>query len=138
MSQDKRLEFTARAFKEIYRALVDIYGDNDEGYKHATLLVLYAVVADGRFDRREFEIMKPMLGSMFEGNMDYDRAKAIIQNTIDDEDNIGAIEYVLKIKGRLIDHDEELLGSFRMLMLSVCAIDGCISRDERKWLWEVL
>ena len=138
LSMEDRLGFTATAFKKIYAAFVDIFGDNDEGYKHATLLVLYAVVADGRFDRREFEIMKPMLSSMFDGNMDYDRAKAIIQNTINDDDNAGALEYVLKMKGRLMDYDADLVGDFAMLMLGVCSIDGCISRDERDWLRAVL
>ena len=138
MSMVKRQEFMVFAFKDIYEAFVNIYGDNDEGYKHATLLVLYAVAADGRFDRREFEIMGPMLESIFGGEMSYDRAKSIVENTINDDDNIGAIEYVLKMKGRLIDYDEKLSGDFAMLMLNVCAIDGCINRDERQWLREVL
>ena len=75
---------------------------------------------------------------MFEEEMDYDRAKSIIENTINDDDNIGALEYVLKMKGRLIDYDENLIGDFAMLMLCVCAIDGCISKDEREWLRDIL
>jgi len=135
---EERLEFTVIAFKKIYDAFVNIFDDNDEGYKHATLLVLYAVVADGRFDRREFEIMKPMLKSIFGGEMDYDRAKAIIENTINDDDNTGALEYVLKMKGLLMDYNAKLYADFAMLMLGVCSIDGCINRDERQWLRAIL
>jgi len=138
MSPEDRSKETLAAFERIRAAFDEMFGSEDEGHRQATLLVLYAAVADGRFDRSEFEIMKPMLSSMFQGEMDYDRAKSIIQNTMDDEDDAGGLKWVLEMKGRLLDHDAGLAETFGILMLGVCSIDGCISRDEMDWLGEIL
>lgn len=132
-----RVAMTADAFKTVYQALVDIYDDNDQGYNDAVLVALYAVAADGKFEEAEYYLVKPMLESVFGGRMDYSRAKQIIQNTLDDEDNSHPIDFLLRIKGKLANYGSDAMKAFVTLLLGVLDIDGEISYKEKTWLHEI-
>ncbi len=133
---EKRAYLAENAFADIEVAYTEMNGgDPEEGHRRAAMLVMHAAMADGRLAKDEYNLLAPMLERMNGAPVPYDKAVSLIDVTTSGEE---AVRQVLYARKELMDYKPILLGSFRMLLLSVCAIDGRIDLIERHWLSKVI
>ncbi len=124
------------------RALVDSLSGlnnilNDEGTSSGVLLhlIFAAVIADGKLEYDEYELIKPFLDT-FEDNCSFEHAKLIINNFKNDSTKFkNGIDEIVDIIGIA---STELKANLIVVCLTVCGIDGKISFKERRYIKQLI
>lgn len=94
--------------------------------------IIASIASDGRLDESEFELVRPLLFSLFGSEFNYDDAKTIFMEYKKDLNKLEkAAKEMSSIFGKL---DENLQDDIFLTCLMICSIDGKVSHKEKKFL----
>ena len=126
-------EIFAEKSVTVLAALVAITKDGIDGVQIFLHFILCSVAADGKLDENEYLLLKPMFEKLAGKEVSYDDAVAIFKAAGLDRprEYKKAVDDMVDILGMVsLDLKREIIG----LCLMVCAVDGKISRKEKKWI----
>ena len=101
-----------------------------------TMLLLGAVVSDGKITEEEFGLIGPFLSEAVEQELTYEDAKEFMaQFKPDAKEYKDLIDSLTDLFGAV---SEELKADIVTVCLLVCAADGKVSKREQKWLKKLI
>ena len=121
----------------IIAALSAITKDGMDGMKIYTSFILCSIAADGRLDEAEYQILKPGFEALAGKEVSYEDAVAIF--------NEAGLNRPGEYK-KIVDEMVDILGMISLdlkrdiviVCMMICAVDGKISRKEKKWIKQLL
>ena len=117
-------------------ALAAITKDGYTGVQIFTSFIYAAVMADGKLDKSEFELIRPMLEKAIDGPIEYEDAKAAFKVMKKDaKDDRFIVDLMVDVLG---DLSEELKADIIIISMLVCAVDGKISYKEKQWIKQLM
>jgi uncharacterized membrane protein YebE (DUF533 family) len=121
---------------KIIAALSAISKDGFTGVQIYTSFIVAAIMADGKLDKSEFNLIRPALEAMVGSEVTYEEAKeafkAIKKNAKDDR---FIVDLMVDMLGQL---SQELKDDIIIVTMLVCAVDGKISMKEKKWIKQLI
>ena len=121
---------------KIIAALSAISKDGFTGVQIYTCFIITAIMADGKLDKSEFNLIRPALETMVGSEVTYEEAKeafkAIKKNAKDDR---FIVDLMVDMLGEL---SQELKDDIIIVTMLVCAVDGKISMKEKKWIKQLI
>ena len=126
-------EIIAEKSVAIIAALSAITKDGLTGLQIYLNFILCSIAADGKLDETEYMILKPAFEKLAGKEVSYDDAVAIF--------NAAGLDKSKDYKN-VVDEMVDILGTISLdlkrdiitVCLLVCAVDGKISRKEKKWI----
>ena len=101
-----------------------------------TMLLLGAVVSDGKITEEEFSLIGPFLSEAVGEKLTYeDAGKFMAQFKPDAKEYKDLIDALTDLFGEV---SEELKADIVTVCLLVCAVDGKVSQREKKWLKKLI
>ena len=120
----------------VMAAMAMISRDGLTGVQIYTSFIIAAIMADGRLDKSEYELIRPMLEKMLGSEVTYEEAKAAFKAVRKDaKDDRVIIDYMVDILGEV---SPELKADIVIITMLVCAVDGKISYKEKKWIKQLI
>ena len=120
----------------VMAAMAMISRDGLTGVQIYTSFIIAAIMADGKLDKSEYELIRPMLEKMLGSEVTYEEAKAAFKAVRKDaKDDRVIIDYMVDILGEV---SPELKADIIIITMLVCAVDGKISYKEKKWIKQLL
>ena len=120
----------------VMAAMAMISRDGLTGVQIYTSFIIAAIMADGKLDKSEYELIRPMLEKMLGSEVTYEEAKAAFKAVKKDaKDDRVIIDYMVDILGEV---SPELKADIIIITMLVCAVDGKISYKEKKWIKQLL
>ena len=121
----------------IVAALSAITKDGMDGMKIYTSFILCSIAADGKLDEAEYQILKPGFEALAGKEVSYEGAAAIF--------NEAGLNRPGEYK-KIVDEMVDILGMISLdlkrdiviVCMMICAVDGKISRKEKKWIKQLL
>ncbi len=125
-------EMSVRVMEELSQVMVD--GRN--GLSAYLEFILASVAADGKLSEKEFQLLKPMFDSMKDKDLSYEEGVAVFKEMgLDDAGSYRkVVDTMVDLLGLI---NIELKQDIIFLCLLVCAIDGEITEDEKKWIMQL-
>ncbi|MBR5998918.1 MAG: hypothetical protein IK043_00525, partial [Candidatus Methanomethylophilaceae archaeon] len=122
--------------EEVLNALIDITADGKDGVTAYMQFILASVAADGKLSEGEFKLLKPMFDQMKEKDVTYEEGVEIFKEMgLDDSAAYRkVIDTMVDLLGLI---SQEMKGDIILLCLLVCAIDGEVTEDEKKWIMQL-
>lgn len=130
---DEKVEMINDISAEIIPALADITQDGMGAVSAYTDFILCAVAADGKLAKEEYQLIKPLFDAAAEKDVSYDEALAIFKSSGYDNpaEYKKTVDLMVDLVGTVSD---ELKDSIITLCILICAVDGEISEEEKKWI----
>ena len=121
----------------IIAALTAITKDGMDGMKIYTNFILCSIAADGKLDEAEYQILKPAFEALAGKEVPYEDAVAIF--------NEAGLNRPGEYK-KVVDEMVDILGMISLdlkrdiiiVCMMICAVDGKISRKEKKWIKQLI
>ena len=121
----------------IIAALTAITKDGMDGMKIYTSFILCSIAADGKLDEAEYQILKPAFEALAGKGVPYEDAVAIF--------NEAGLNRPGEFK-KVVDEMVDILGMVSLdlkrdiiiVCMMICAVDGKISRKEKKWIKQLI
>ncbi len=121
---------------KIMAAMAAISRDGMTGVQIYTAFIIAAIMADGKLDPAEFNLIRPALETMLGSEITYEEAKAAFKAIRKDaKDDKIIIDYMVDILGEAVP---ELKADIIIVTMLVCAVDGKISYREKKWIKQLI
>ena len=122
---------------DVLSALIDLTADGKDGLTIYMQFILASVAADGKLTENEFLLLKPMFDRSAKKDVTYDEAVVMFKEWgLDKPETLKAVvDTMVDIIGLV---DEDLKDDIVLLCLLVCAIDGEVSEDEKKWIKQLV
>ncbi len=138
-------EMDPQTFKEviaeksvaIIAALTAITKDGMDGMKVYMNFILCSIAADGKLAEEEYRILKPAFEALVGKEVTYEDAVAIFNeaglNKAKDYKNV--VDEMVDILGMIsLDLKRDII----IVCMMICAVDGKISRKEKKWIKQLV
>ena len=121
----------------IIAALTAITKDGMDGMKIYTNFILCSIAADGKLDEAEYQILKPGFEALAGKEVPYEEAVAAF--------NAAGLNRPGEYK-KVVDEMVDILGMISLdlksdivlVCMMICAVDGKISRKEKKWIKQLI
>ena len=125
-------EISVRVIEELSQVMVD----GKDGLSAYMEFILASVAADGKLSEGEFKLLKPMFDQMKEKDVTYEEGVEIFKEMgLDDSAAYRkVIDTMVDLLGLI---SQEMKGDIILLCLLVCAIDGEVTDDEKKWIMQL-
>ncbi len=121
---------------KIIAALSAITRDGFTGLEIYSSFIVSAIMADGKLDKAEFELIRPALEVTVGGEVSYEEAKAAFKAIKKDaKDDKFIVDFMVDVLGEL---SEELKDDIIIVTMMVCAVDGKISLREKNWIKQLI
>ena len=122
--------------QKVMPILQELNIDNLNGINLFYNFVLTAIFSDGIVTEDEFYIIQPSLKVVFGDELTFEDCNNALENMGEEtEKHNGMVDEMLDLLGEVSD---ELKNDLFTIVLLVCAVDGEISRREKKWLKRLL
>ena len=133
MDSTKYAEIFSDITDTVIAELVALTADGKDGVTAYMQFVLASVAADGVLSKPEFMLLKPWFDKMTDSDTTYEQAVEIFNGLGLDDPEVykNIIDTMVDIIGLV---SEEIKDDIVLLCLLVCAIDGEISDEEKKWI----
>ena len=121
----------------IIAALTAITRNGMDGMKIYLNFILCSIAADGKLAEEEYMILKPAFEKLAGKEVSYDDAVAIFKEAGLDKskDYKNVIDEMVDILGMIsLDLKRDII----IVCMMVCAVDGKISRKEKKWIKQLI
>ena len=121
----------------IIAALTAITRNGMDGMKIYLNFILCSIAADGKLAEEEYMILKPAFEKLAGKEVSYDDAVAIFKETGLDKskDYKNVVDEMVDILGMIsLDLKRDII----IVCMMVCAVDGKISRKEKKWIKQLI
>ena len=106
------------------------------GVQIYTSFIISAIMADGKLDESEFNLIRPALETMLGQEITYEEAKAAFKMIKKDaKDNRFIVDLMVDILGQV---SPEIKADIIIVTMLVCAVDGKISYKEKKWIKQLV
>ena len=113
-------------------ALEEAAGSRERAETIFAAFIIASVYADGTLDEAEYMLLLPHLREAFGEGFGFDEVKAVIETSKKEE------KAVIDFADALCDWfgvlSEELKDELVLLSLLICAVDGKVSKKERKYI----
>ena len=117
---------------DIIPALQAISGKNEDSVMIYCLYLHAVLAADGRLADEEFATVAPLLSAVFGESFDYDACKAQVKKFADNKEiKAQMVELIRRLP-------EEIAQEMIFVAISICAIDGKVSKPERAFIEDLL
>ena len=121
----------------IIAALTAITRNGMDGMKIYLNFILCSIAADGKLAEEEYMILKPAFEKLAGKEVSYDDAVAIFKEAGLDKskDYKNVVDEMVDILGTIsLDLKRDII----IVCMMVCAVDGKISRKEKKWIKQLI
>ena len=121
----------------IIAALTAITRNGMDGMKIYLNFILCSIAADGKLAEEEYMILKPAFEKLAGKEVSYDDAVAIFKEAGLDKskDYKNVVDEMVDILGMIsLDLKRDII----IVCMMVCAVDGKISRKEKKWIKQLI
>ena len=122
--------------ESVLAGITAIVGDAEEASTMLTMLVFGAVLSDGKFDEKEFGLVKPLIEEICEEELTYEEALEFMTAIKAERKSTNPLLVALVEMFGLAS--DELKNDTVMLCLLVCAADGKITKREKNWLAKLI
>ena len=122
---------------KIIAALTAITKDGLDGMKIYLNFILCSIAADGKLAEEEYMILRPAFEKLAGKEVTYEDATAIFKEAGLDRsrDYKKVVDEMVDILGMIsLDLKRDII----IVCMMVCAIDGKISRKEKKWIKQLI
>ena len=114
-----------------------INADGMDAYTDYLSFVLAAVAADGELSEKEFVVIKPLFDKSAGKDVSYEEAVQMFKDMgLDKPDNVKNAADLMVDVIELVS--PETKDKIVMLCLMICAIDGKVTDDEKKWIAQLI
>ena len=121
---------------KVIAALSAITKDGYTGLQIYQSFIVSAIMADGKLDVKEFNLISPALDKVVGREVTYEEAKRVFREMKKDaKDDRFIVDLMVDLLGLV---SEELKGDIIILTMMVCAVDGKISMREKKWIKQLI
>ena len=117
----------------ILAALTAITRSGTDGATIFINFILASVAADGKLDEHEYQLLRPSLENLVGHELSYEEAKQLFSSMGLDKPGQykKVVDLMVDILGTVsLDLKRDIV----IVCMLVCAIDGKISRKEKKWI----
>lgn len=121
---------------KVLPALRELSGNTTENSTLLAIFIIASVYADGKLDETEYALMRPMLERFFGQEVNFEEAKAVVKAFSPEGEDLKKI--VDKAADMIGEADPELKRDIITVCLLICAIDGKITRRERKYIKQLI
>lgn len=121
----------------IIAALSSITDSGKDGLTIYMHFILCSIAADGKLDESEFELLRKPLEAAVGHEMTYEEAKQVFSDAGLDRsaEYKKAVDMMVDILGMVsLDLKRDII----LVCLMICAIDGHVSRKEKKWIKQLV
>lgn len=126
---------TAKTAK-IMPALNALTDDTAGSLELLATFMIASVYADGKLDESEYLLLMPALKLFFGDDFDYDSAKALVKAFKPEGRELKkVVDALVDLMGQL---SEELKEDVITVCLLICAVDGKISRKEKRYIRQLI
>ena len=121
---------------KLITALAIINRDGITGVQIFSSFVIQAIMADGKLDKAEYELIRPGLEAFVGEEISYEDAKAAFKAVKKDiKEDRYVVDLMVDILGEL---SEELKEDVVIVTMLICAADGKISMREKNWIKQLI
>ena len=122
---------------KIIAALSVITKNGSDGVAIYSNFILCSIAADGKLDESEYKLLKPSFEALAGKEVSYEDAVAMFNaaglNKSKDYKNI--VDEMVDILGLVsLDLKRDII----LVCMMICAVDGKISRKEKKWIKQLI
>ena len=118
--------------KDILPALHAVTGDAVSGVGAFATFIMGAIAADGRLAEEEYAICEPALKLFFGDEVDYETCRQTVRRLSSATRELKkCVDDMVDVLGGLSDG---LKGDIILVCLMICAVDGKVSRKEKRWI----
>ena len=97
-----------------------------------TAFILGAVAADGKFTGTEYELVSPMLSVFLGRTLSFEECMTIAEQAgATTEQHRQFLDSLVDMFGEV---DQDIKSDLVIVALIICAVDGKVSDDEKKWI----
>ena len=129
-------DILAEKAEKLIPVLSGLTEDGIDGLTLFACFIVGAVVADGELSAEEFELTFPFFGAFFGDGISYEECNDIVRKMR--RENKLLKRYADDMVDALGLLSEELKCDIVTVCLIICAIDGKISPQEKKWIKKLL
>ena len=133
MDSEKFAEIFSNKSADVIAELVALTDDSRDAVTAYLQFILASVAADGVLSKPEYMLLKPWFDRMADKDVSYDEAVELFNGMCLNEPETykNIIDTMVDIIGLV---SEEIKDDIIILCLLVCAIDGEITDEEKKWI----
>jgi uncharacterized pyridoxamine 5'-phosphate oxidase family protein len=114
-----------------------INADGVDAYTDYLSFVLAAIAADGKLSEKEFVVIKPLFDKSAGEDVSYEKAVQMFKDMgLDNPENVKNAADLMVDVIELVS--PETKDKIVMLCLMICAIDGKVTDDEKKWIAQLI
>ncbi len=136
MSMEERKEFLEKNSKIIIPQLNMITKNQISGTSILATFMIGSVVADGKIEEEEYELLYPHLKNFFGEDFDYNTCKEAAKKYRKEREHIKTyVDDLIDILGEI---SEGLKTDIIFVCMIICAIDGKVSLRERLWIKKLI
>ena len=137
MDADLYNDIVAEKSAKIIDGLVDLTEDGVDGLTIYADFIICAVAADGKLTEDEYLFLKPILDALLEKDTTFGDAQKIFYDSglHEPKDYKKSMDLMVDIIGAV---SPELKDDIVLLCLMVCAVDGEVSDEEKKWIRQLI
>lgn len=130
-------EIISEKSANVVSALAAITKNGIDGVGIYLNFILCSVAADGKLAEEEFQLLKSPLEKLLGKELTYAEAKTVFKNAGLDKskDYKKAVDLMVDVLGLV---SPELKADIITVCMMICAIDGKISRKEKKWIAQLI
>ena len=133
MDSEKFAEIFSNKSADVIAELVALTDDSRDAVTAYLQFILASVAADGVLSKPEYMLLKPWFDRMADKDVSYDEAVELFNGMCLNEPETykNIIDTMVDIIGLV---SEEIKDDIIILCLLVCAVDGEITDEEKKWI----
>lgn len=137
MDNDAYNEIINLKSADVIKALIGLTEDDLSGVSIFADFVMCSVAADGNLSQDEFLFLKPSLDLILDRDTTYDDAKEIFYgNGLNrSKDYKRSVDQMVDLLGMV---DPALKDDIVLLCLMICAVDGKVSDEEKRWIRQLI
>lgn len=122
--------------KTVIPALDAIMVDDEDGVMLLATFIIGAVVSDGDLSVEEFAVTFPLFHAFFGEELGYAECDYIVRKMRRESRQLKRfVGDMIHVFGQL---SEELKNDVVLILLMICAIDGKVSPQEKRWIKKLL
>lgn len=137
MDADLYNDIVAEKSAQVIDGLVGLTENGIDGLTIYADFIMCAVAADGKLTEEEYVFLKPILDALLEKDTTFGDAQKIFYDSglHEPKDYKKSMDLMVDIIGTL---SPGLKDDIVLLCLMVCAVDGEVSDEEKKWIRQLI
>ncbi len=113
-----------------------ISADGIDGSALFASFILGAIAADGKLSKEEYTVLSPSLHAFFGDGIDFETCKAVVKQLHSESRALkNSIDLIVDALGNI---SEDLKDDIILVCLMVCAVDGKVSMQEKRWIKQLI